>query len=257
MVEYHVVRISPWEQRLQRFEELLGEAKARSDADRALVSLLGDGVYDSYSRLEVVAALGDTTGPDGSPGLRAEFAAAMAHFQTCKPHRRAEYVDLMCACVWALGKRDGPGATDLCIAAAGHSNRDVRDYGLTILAAVGDDRAWDDMLAALADRLAKKISSAQRSVEALMITEYLARHCGRNADRRARLAGLLRERWNHVPEPETVARRYPGVGPDGGPSREIDFAAYIASAPWDGPPMTQPHWERQSSQDAFTSADGA
>jgi hypothetical protein len=204
---------------------MLGEAKARGDADRALVSLLGEGVYDSNTRLEVVAALGDTTGPDGSLALRAEFAAARTHFQRCKPHRRAEYVDLMCACVWALGKRDGPRATELCIEAAYHANRAVRDYGQMILAAVGDDRAWDDMLCALAGLLAKKISSAQRSGEALMIIEYLARHCGRNADRRARLAGLLHERWNHVPEPENVARRYPGVRPDGRPLPEIDFAA--------------------------------
>jgi hypothetical protein len=248
-----VVRISPWEQRLQRFEELLGEAKARSDADRALVILLRDGVYDSYTRIGVVAALGDTAGPDGSPALRADFAAARAAFETCKPHRRAEYVDVMCACVWALGKRDGPDATDLYVEAAAHANRDVRDHGLSVLAAVGDGRAWDDMLAGLAGRLAKKISSVQRGGEALMIITYLARHCGRDADRRARLAGLLCEQWNHVPEAETVAGRYPGAGPDGRPAAEIDFAAHVPRAPWERPPMAKRHWEGQSSQDAFSS----
>jgi hypothetical protein len=250
------VRISPREQRLIRFEELLGEAKARSDADRALASMLGDDVYDSYTRGSVIAALGDTTGPDGSAALRREFAAASAQFETCKPHLRAGYADLMCGCVWALGKRDGPGDTDLYIEAAGHANRDVRDYGLSILAAVGDDRAWEDMLADLAGQLAKKTSSARRGGEALMTIAYLARHCGRNADRRDGLSGLLRERWNHVPQPEAVAGWYPGVGPDGPPAAEIDFAAYTPRAPWERPPMAQVPWERQSSRDAFTSADG-
>jgi hypothetical protein len=216
------------------------------DACGALVSLLRDVVYDSYTRIGVIAALGDTAGPDGSPALRADFAAARSAFETCKPHRRAEYVDLMCACVWALGKRAGPYATDLYIEAADHVNRNVRDYGLCILAAVGDDRAWDDMLAALAGRLAKKISSTRRGGEALMIITYLARHCGRDADRRARLAGLLREQWNHVPEAETVAGWFPGVGPDGRPAAEIDFAAHVPRAPWERPPMARTHWEAQN-----------
>jgi hypothetical protein len=248
-----VARIGPWERRRQRFEELLGEARARSDADHALATLSRAVVYDSYTRLAVVEALGDTAGPDGSPALRADFAAARAEFETCKPHRRAEYVDLMCACVWAVGKRDGPHATDFYIEAADHANRNVRDYGLSILAAVGDDRAWDDMLAALAERLAKKISSAQRGGEARMIITYLARHCGRDADRRARLADLLRGQWHHLPEAETVAEWYPGVGPAGRPAADIEFATHVPPAPWMRPPMAQTHWERQSSQDAFSS----
>jgi hypothetical protein len=223
-------------ERLDRFDELLGEAKARSDADLALVGLLGNGVFDLLSRLHVVAALGDTTGPDGSAALRSEFNAARAEWETTKP-RRSWYVDLMCACVWALGKRDGSSGTEVFLEAAAHANRAVRDYGLVALAAVGDDRAWEDMLAALAGRLAKKITSAQRSGEELMIIEYLARHCGRNADRRARLAGLIRERWSRVLDVEIVAQRYPGVGPDGPPPAEIDFRTYVPPAPWGRPIM--------------------
>ena len=174
-------------ERLDRFDELIGEAKARSDADRALVSLLDEGVFDSLSRTHVVGALADTAGAAGSAALRSEFAAAREQFGTTKPHNRAGYCDLMLGCLWALGKRDGPGGTDVFVEAMAHANRSVRDKGLIILAAVGDDRAWDDMLAELRGRLAKKINGTRRGGEALTIIEYLARHCGQNADRKALL----------------------------------------------------------------------
>lgn len=241
--------------RLDKFSELLGEAKSRSDSDRALVSLLNDGVFDWLTRTDVVVALGDTAGPAGSAALRGEFAAAMEQYATTKPHNRAAYCDLMCACVWALGKRDGPGGTDLFVKAAAHANRSVRHYGFMILAAVGDDRAWNDLLADLRGRLAKKTTSTWRGGEALEIIEYLARHCGLNADRGALLAGLLRERWRHVPDAEAVARWYLGIGPGGPPPAEIDFGTHVRLPPWVPPPAThasrQAYWERQSSSDAF------
>jgi hypothetical protein len=63
----------------------------------------------------------------------------------------------------------------------------------------------------------------RRGSDTLTIIAYLARHCRRQADRQARLAGLLRDRWSDVPQAETVAWRYPSVGPDGLPPAEIDF----------------------------------
>lgn len=244
--------------RYDRFDELLGEAKARGDADGALVALLADGAFNTWARTLVVAALGDTTGHAGSAAIRAEFAAAAEQYATAKRHSRSEYRDLMCACVWAMGKRDGPGGTDILVAAAAHASANVRDYGLVTLAAVGDDRAWDDMLADLRARLATRITSASRQGEALVIIAYLARHCGRDAGRRTRLAGLLRERWTRVPEAKMVAGRYPGVSPDGPPPSEIDFGAYVPRAPWARPTpqelqeLQSRHWERESSYDAFT-----
>jgi hypothetical protein len=47
------MRISPWEQRLIRFEELLGETKARSDADRA-----GTLTAPGYVRSPTIITLG-------------------------------------------------------------------------------------------------------------------------------------------------------------------------------------------------------
>jgi hypothetical protein len=238
-------------QRLDRFDELLDEAKARGHADRALVNLLGNGAFDAWSRTHVVAALGDTTGPDGPAALRSEFAAAKARFETAKPHNRAGWADLMCACVWALGRRDGPGGTDVFIEAAAHVNRSVRGYGLTALAAVGDDRAWNDMLAALKRQLARKITSARRAGEVLDIIAYLARHCEQDAARRALLADLLRRHWSRLRHAETVTGGYPEVGPDDPPPAEIDFQAYVIPPPWRSLPRIRAQWESQSSGDAF------
>jgi hypothetical protein len=244
--------------RSDRFDEVLGEARSRSDADHALVELLGDPGLDSWFRTRTVAALGDVTGPVGSSALRREFVAASAQFEAAKPHCRAAYRDLMCACLWALGKRDGAAATDVLIEGAAHASWNVRDYGFMIVAAVGDDRAWDGMLAALAERLAKKIASERQAGEADLTIAYLARHCGRDADRCQRLAGLLRDRWSRLPDSVryAMAEQYPGVGPGGPLPAEIDFANYAPEAPWQPPPKTQVQWERQSSQDAFEFAHG-
>lgn len=244
--------------RYDRFRELLGEAKARGDADGALVALLGDGAFNTWARTLVVAALGDTAGPAGSTAIRGEFAAAAGQCATAEPRGRSGYRDLMCACVWALGKRDGQGSTDILVEAAAHASANVRDCGLVALAAVGDDRVWDDMLSSLRARLEKRITSASRQGEALVIIAYLARHCGRDADRRTQLAGLLRERWTRVPEAKMVAGRYPGVSPGGPSPAEIDFGAYAPRAPWARPTaqelqeLQSRHWERESSYDAFT-----
>jgi hypothetical protein len=248
----------PRKSRYDRFNELLGEAKARGDADGALVALLGDGAFNTWARTLVVAALGDAKGPAGVAAVRCEFAAAADHYATASRHSRSDYRDLMCACVWALGKRDGPGSTDILAEAGSHASAAVRDYGLVALAAVGDDRAWDDMLAGLRARLAKRITSASRQGEALVVIAYLARHCGRDAGRRIRLAALLRERWTRLPEAKMVAGRYPGVSPDGLPPADIDFGAYVPRAPWARPPEQELHelqtrrWERESGYDAFT-----
>ena len=107
------------------------------------------------------------------------------------------------------GQTGGPGSTDILVEAAAHASAKVRDYGLVTLAAVGDDRAWDDMLADLRERLARRITSASRQGEALVVIAYLARHCGRDAGRKIRLAGLLRERWTRVPDAKMLAVRYP------------------------------------------------
>jgi hypothetical protein len=239
---WHVPRMT-YLDRSGRVDELLGEARSRSDADQALAALLDDNALDSWIRTKAVAALGEVTGPAGSSVVRSEFSAARARFETSKPHNRADDCDLMCACVWALGHRDEPAATDMLVEAAGHASASVRDYGLSVLAAVGDDRAWDDMFAALELRLAKRISRARQAGEVLLFIGYLARHCAQKHDRSARLAGLLRRRWSRLPDSaaQAAAGRYPGVGPGGPPSADIGFAAYIPPAPWQLAPVHGEH----------------
>jgi hypothetical protein len=61
-------------ERSDRFDELLGEARSRGDADQAVVGLLADPDLDPWFRTKAVAALGDVTGPVGSSALRAELS---------------------------------------------------------------------------------------------------------------------------------------------------------------------------------------
>jgi hypothetical protein len=52
-------------ERSARFDAVLRSAKARSDADQALLALLADPARDWLERIEIVAALGDVRGPRG------------------------------------------------------------------------------------------------------------------------------------------------------------------------------------------------
>jgi hypothetical protein len=228
-------------ERSDKFDELLGEARSRGDADLAVVGLLADPNLDPWFRTKAVAALGDLTGPVGSGAIRAEFSAARALFATAKPHNRSWYCDLMCACLWALGKRDGAAATGVLVDATAHPSWVVRDYGFSTLAAVGDDRAWDDMAGSLARRLARKITSERQADEAVWIVRYLARHCAGHSDRSEQLTALLRGRWNSLPVAarQVLAQLYPGAGPSGPASLEVDFARHVPTAPWERPANQQ------------------
>jgi hypothetical protein len=232
-------------ERADSFEELLGEACSRADADLALAGLLADPDLEPF-RTATVAALGDVAGPVGSAAIRAQFTSARGQFATAKPHSRSTYRDLMCACLWALGKRDGAAATDVLVEATAHASNDVRDYGLTILAAVGDDRAWDDMERSLAGRLARKITSPRQAVEAVHIIEYLARSGAGNRDRSVRLIGVLRDRWTHLPEraQNAIAELYRGIGPGGPAPAYVYLGTHAPRAPWQPPHRTQPPQDR-------------
>lgn len=75
-------------QRVERFEEALGEARSRSDADRALVRLLAE-AFDPLSRTLVVAALGDVTGASGVPASLVQFAEAKEDFAAAAGSQRS------------------------------------------------------------------------------------------------------------------------------------------------------------------------
>lgn len=244
-------------ERADRFEELFGETRSRSDADQVLAGLLADRALEPSFRIDVVAALGDVAGPVGSAVIRAEFISAWAQLEKAKPHNRWIYRDLMCACLWALGKRDGPAATDVLAEATAHASFDVRSYGFMILASVGDDRVWDDMRASLALRLAKKITSERQANEAIWTIRYLARHCTRNSDRREQLISLLRDRWNRllVRHQQVLEELYPGIEPSGPEPAKVDLATNVPAGPWVRP-SSHEQWERQSGHDAFEVTNG-
>ena len=112
-------------ERAARFDAALRTAKARSDADQALLAMLADPVRDWREKTEIVAALGDVQGPVGSAVIRHAFADATGMLATARPGQRSWLTDLACAAVYALCRRDGAAATDIFVAAAFHSSRDI------------------------------------------------------------------------------------------------------------------------------------
>jgi hypothetical protein len=214
-------------ERVDRFEAALAVAVSGRDADQVLAEMSARVAVNSFEQISLVAALGDTRGPDGSAALRAAFAAALGKYATASRSTRPEYRDHLCACVIALAKRDGPAATDVYATAAGHANPNVREYGMTALAPVGDDRAWEEILARLDGLLARKVSPttshSRRWEEACGAIEYLARHSGEASGRGERLVTLLRARWRNLPDPQLIERWWPGIGPGGPPSETVDL----------------------------------
>jgi hypothetical protein len=220
-------------QQAERFEAAFDRARRRSDPDLALVAMLDREVFDSWSRSTVLEALGGTTGPAGSLTLRNEFDSAVASFATASSSSRWEYRDLICTCTWALGRREGPYATDYYMMAADHSNADVRRYGMTAMAVVGDDRAWGPVLSRLAERMTTKVKrGSQRWIETLLAIEYLARHAPKGSGRAAELIGLLRDRWRYLEDSGPIEEWWPGIGPGGRQAEQIDLQSHVHAAPW-------------------------
>jgi hypothetical protein len=144
-------------ERADRFDADLAAAAAADDSDSQLVALLSRPSADDRERILIAAALGESgTGPDGSAAVRAQFSDAMTALTTATKSARSGWRDLVCAAVIALARRDGPAATDIYLAAAASASADVRDYGLMVLAAEGDDRAWDPVLATVSEILGRK-----------------------------------------------------------------------------------------------------
>jgi hypothetical protein len=224
-------------ERIDRFEAALAVAVSASDADQVLAGMSATVAADSFEQIRLVAALGDTRGPDGSAALSAVFDAGLGKYATASRSTRPAYRDLLCACVIALAKRDGPAATGVYATAASHANPAVREYAMTALAAVGDDRAWDEILVHLDAMLDRKVnpttSRSRRWEEACGAIQYLARHSTTASARAIRLVTLLRARWPNLADPELVDRWWPGIGP-GGPAPEgIDLAgSHIPDSWW-------------------------
>jgi hypothetical protein len=94
--------------------------------------------------------------------VRTHFAEAMTRLATATKDARSGWRDLACAAVIALATRDGPGP-DVYLAVAASPNAKVRDYGLMVLAAEGDDRAWNQVLATVSEIVGCRLPLCSRN----------------------------------------------------------------------------------------------
>jgi hypothetical protein len=245
-------------ERADRFDAEVAAAAAAGDSDGQLIELLGRPGLDYRERIMVTAALGESgTGPAGPAAVRAQFSNAMAGLAASKSARHW-WCDLACAAVIALARREGPAATDVYLAAADSAVRAVRQYGLGVLAAEGDERAWDPMLARVGEILSRKRISYGRWDELLLAVGYLARHAARGTARAEQLVMLLRANWDMLarpprervdrgpyaePEIETAVRLeelWPGIQPDGPPAAALDLSGLHAPVAWWRPGFRPP-----------------
>lgn len=241
-----------YDERAERFDADLAAAAAAHDSDHALVALLSRPRLDGRERVLIIAALGESgTGPDGSAAVRAQFSHAMRELATAAKHTQANWRDNVCAAVIALARRDGPAATDVCLAAVASTNPSVRHYGLDALAFEGDDRGWDTMVAFTSDILSRKTITVTRWTELIKAVEYLARHAGHGSARAEQLIKLLRAHWAKLASPPQIEEKrgyptytharpatrleelWPGIQPDGPPAAMIDLPAmHTPTAIW-------------------------
>jgi hypothetical protein len=231
-----------YDERAELFDADLAAAIAAPDSDHALITLLSRPRLDGAERVLIIAALGESgTGPDGSAAVRAQFSLAMSELATAARHTQANWRDNACAAVIALARRDGPAATNVCLAAIASANPSVRRYGLDALATEGDDRGWDTMVAFVSGLLNRKTISATRWNELIKAVEYLARQAGHGSARAEQLITLLRAHWATLASPPPIKEKrghptyihtrpatrleelWPGIQPDGPPADMIDL----------------------------------
>jgi hypothetical protein len=217
--------------RADQFDSALTEAKTRLDADNVLAQMLADPKHDGREKPLIAAALGRLHGEAGSAALRNEFTRVLDELTTAPPSIRRDVADIACACIWALGSRDGGAATDVFARAARCAQRDIAGYGMQALAAVGDDSAWEEMLTWLGMKLERPAKTGTAATSVRLAAEYLARHSLARTDRQRRLAMLLRARWRNT-DRESLEAKWPGIGPDGPPPERLDLRTPTRPAPW-------------------------
>lgn len=143
---------------------------------------------DGYRKVSVAASLGSSRGDHGLAILREGI-------RTTGP----KSTDVVCASLYALAKREGRDANDL----LDNAYRDLRSffarhYAEIGLAAVGDDRTWDLMLARLSKRLLVKKRMDATPPEIATPLAYLLRHSTNQTDRLSRLAAVLKLREKNL-----------------------------------------------------------
>lgn len=155
----------------------------------------------------VIAALGDCTGPSGTALLK-ELASQDAADE-----------DLRCAALVSLAKRAGSDASAILATALSSRRSAVKDYAIAGLAAVGDDRVWNEVL----ERLKKILGRESRDYVAVPPTDvqygavYLGRHLETDATRSSRVVRLMHRRWHvlHRSERSWFDEFWPQCDPEG------------------------------------------
>ncbi|MET8148834.1 hypothetical protein, partial [Actinoplanes sp. NPDC005259] len=159
----------------------------------SLAALAATSKEDRFS--DLVAALGEADGPDGSAvlgdiALRPGMSAGV---------RR-------CALI-ALAKRAGVAATDVYARALADPDDEVRGGALLVLASAGDDRARAAVLAELRrllelssphpllDMQEHALSSLSKTLSAVC---YLGRHAAGSETRQRAVTALVRPRWDRL-----------------------------------------------------------
>jgi hypothetical protein len=201
---------------------------------RMLGSLAGD------KKVTAVAALGDAQGDQGPAALRSLLAI------------RQRSVDLRCAALLALAKREGSAASDVLAAHLTRVPAAVRDYAIIGLAGVGDDRVWAQVHAVLRQQLNRPSRTSQLQplhpaigqFKVLITVAYLVRHLRMSpADRIPQLVGTLRSRFDrlYLVEQDWLRTHWPGIDPAGPAPARVDppdlqpFRAWVADTGMFGP----------------------
>jgi hypothetical protein len=207
-------------------EKLVKDAVMEGPAGEARLVEMLDSVR-GFSRVVVVAALGDAQGMQGIPVLRRLLAT---------PQRS---VDLRCAALLAFAKRAGAAASDV-LTAHLDGPPAVARYAAIGLAGVGDERAWSQVHLRLTRQLDRARPTFQlpevlpgcAAFEVLITVAYLVRHLDGSArERTPKLVVTLRSRFDRLYEVERdwLVERWPGIAPDGPPA---DGLAPPDSAPF-------------------------
>lgn len=200
--------------RVEQFEDALRAAvDMGEDGYRLLAGL--DGLA-GWRHVLVTAALGDVRGPAGRAVLLRTLSTAGAGTS-----------DLRCAAALALAKRDEPGATRALTGLVDDRDHAVRLYALFGLAAIGDESAYDVVLARVTAMLARRRTTEASDFSPLTLAvTHLLRHLHQDARRAPDLVSLLRRRRQHMTAGEHgwFTEHWPDLlAPDGsGPHRLPD-----------------------------------
>jgi hypothetical protein len=173
-------------------------------------------------RVEVAAALGDRRRPGPADDLLRQA------IRTGGPGTQ----DLRCASVLSLAKRLGADATDDLVDALGQRDGAVRQYAVIALAAVGDDRGWEQVL----DWFSQYRPGANLEPPSQAALSYLMRHLpAQPAERRSDLVRQVRRKWPVLVEDGTatmLGTEWPTVAPDGPPVPELPMTADLGGVNW-------------------------